>query len=75
MAGLVARLRSAGRARWQAIAVDAGVTPTMVRKIAYGERTNPGVLTVERLLAYFAAVDRGERRLPDPAVDRIAQEG
>jgi hypothetical protein len=35
----------------------------------YGERSNPRVQTIQPLLDYFAAIDRGERELPPPAID------
>lgn len=63
---LVARLRAAGHARWELIAAEAGVAKTLPRKLACGDRTNPTIGTVEPLIAYFDAVDRGERVLPEP---------
>jgi hypothetical protein len=61
------RLREAGSARWEAIAVEAGVGKTLPRKIVYdSRRDNPGVQTIQPLLDYFSAVDRGERDLPEP---------
>lgn len=61
------RLREAGAARFDAIAEEAGVTPSFIRKFVYGSRENPRVQTVQPLLDYFQAVDRGERVLPDLA--------
>lgn len=61
------RLREAGAARWERIAAEAGVSPRLPAKIAYGERLNPRLRTVQPLLDFFAAVDRGERALPPPA--------
>lgn len=58
------RLKEAGAARFDAIAEEAGVTPSFIRKFVYGSRENPRVLTVQPLVDYFAAVDRGERQLP-----------
>lgn len=60
------RLKEAGPARWEAIAEIAGVAKTLPRKIAYGDRENPGVQTVQPLLDFFQAVDRGEVELPEP---------
>lgn len=60
------RLRDAGAARWEAIASVSGVAKTLPRKIAYGDRDNPGVATVQPLLDFFGAVDRGELELPEP---------
>lgn len=59
-------LREAGPARWEAIAEAAGVAKTLPRKVAYSDRENPGVNTIQPLIDYFAAVARGERDLPDP---------
>lgn len=72
---LIRKLREAGQKRWPAIAAEItkGLPPgdtvgePLLRKIAYGDRDNPGVMTVQPLLDYFEAVDRGERELPDPA--------
>jgi hypothetical protein len=61
------RLREAGPSRWEAIATEAKVAKTLPRKIAYDDRDNPGVQTVQPLLDFFAEVDRGDRELPDPA--------
>jgi hypothetical protein len=60
------RLREAGPARWEAIASEAGVAKTLPRKIAYDDRENPGVGTIQPLLDYFSEVDRGSRDLPEP---------
>ena len=61
------RLREAGPGIWEAIARDAGVAKTLPRKIVYGDRENPGVATVQPLLDFCSAVDRGDRRLPEAA--------
>jgi hypothetical protein len=58
------KLREAGPARWEAIAAEAGVAKTLPRKIAYDDRDNPGVSTIQPLLDYFGQVERGERDLP-----------
>ena len=58
------RLREAGPGRWEAIAQEAGVAKTLPRKIAYDDRDNPGVATIQPLLDFFSAVDRGERDMP-----------
>jgi hypothetical protein len=62
-------LREAGPSRWEAIAKEAGVAKTLPRKIAYDDRDNPGVQTVQPLLDFFQAVDRGERELPPASND------
>ncbi|OUM00550.1 hypothetical protein [Variovorax sp. JS1663] len=59
------KLREAGAGRWEAIAVECGVAKTLPRKIAYDDRDNPGVQTIQPLLDYFGAVERGEKELPD----------
>ena len=60
-------LRVAGPGRWEAIADATGVARTLPRKIAYGDRDNPGVNTIQPLVTYFQAVDRGEIELPAAA--------
>jgi type II secretory pathway component PulJ len=71
------RLRDAGAARFEAIADEASVLAGIpldhedrvragfIRKFVYGSRENPRIGTIQPLLDYFAAVDRGERRLPE----------
>lgn len=61
------KLQEAGHARWELIAAECGVAKTLPRKLAYGDRDNPGVQTIQPLLDYFHAVERGEKRLPEPA--------
>jgi type II secretory pathway component PulJ len=68
------RLREAGAARFDGIAAAAtqlaglseeeGVKTSFIRKFVYGSRENPRVQTIQPLLDYFAAVDRGELQLP-----------
>jgi len=67
------RLRDAGAARWEAIAHVSGVAKTLPRKIAYGDRDNPGVATVQPLLDFFGAVDRGEVEMPEPLPEAEAK--
>lgn len=76
---LLRKLREAGTARFEAIAAEAtkyaGLAPdsedrvrlSFVRKFFYGDRPDPRVGTIEPLLNYFKAVDRGELQLPAPA--------
>lgn len=64
------RLKDAGPRRWDRIAAEAGVATSLPRKIASGERDNPTVATIQPLLDYFAAIDRGERDLPLPDIDQ-----
>lgn len=61
---LVTRLRAIPSARWEAIAEAAGVAKTLPRKIATGDRANPGVQTIQPLLDYFKRVDEGLAQLP-----------
>lgn len=62
---VIDRLRAAGPASWEHIAREAGIAKTLPRKLVYGDRGNPGVLTIQPLVDYFDAVDRGERKLPE----------
>ena len=61
------KLIEAGPTRWEPIAAQCGIAKTLPRKIAYGDRDNPGVQKIQPLLDFFGAVERGERGLPDPA--------
>lgn len=61
---LIDRLREAGPANWEAIAAQAGVAKTLPRKLVYGDRENPRVLTVQPLIDYFKAVDEGQVSMP-----------
>ncbi len=63
------RLKEAGPRRWNRIAAEAGVAVSLPRKLASGERANPTVQTVQPLIDYFHAIDRGERDLPQPDID------
>ena len=63
------KLREAGPGRWEAIAAATGCAKTLPRKIAYGDRDNPGVETIQPLLDLFHAIDRGERQLPEAVTD------
>lgn len=64
------KLREAGAARWEAIAAEAGVAKTLPRKIAYDDRENPGVATIQPLIDFFSAVERGEKKLPEAMTDK-----
>lgn len=64
------RLREVGSTRWEAVAEAAGIAKSLPRKLAYADRENPGVQTVQPLIDFFAAVDRGERRLPGDGNER-----
>ncbi|RQO83514.1 hypothetical protein [Acidovorax sp. FJL06] len=54
------RLREAGASRFESISAHTGVALSFIRKFVYGSRENPRVQTIQPLLDYFAAVDRGE---------------
>lgn len=60
------RLREAGAAKFDAIAEAAGVTVSFIRKFVYGSRENPRIQTIQPLLDYFAAIDRGEHDFRAP---------
>lgn len=51
------RLREIGPTRWGELARQCGVAESLPRKIAYGDRLNPRVRTVQPLVDYFRAVD------------------
>lgn len=60
------RLLEIGPQSFEAVADEAGVAKTLPRKIVYDpNRDNPKVGTVQPLLDYLQAVDRGERELPE----------
>ena len=61
------QLRAAGPRRFGGIAAATGVSESLLPKIAYGMRDNPRVQTIQPLLDFFAAVERGEAQLPDEA--------
>jgi len=60
------KLRDAGPKRWPAIAALTGSNFHAMRKIAYNDVKDPGVLTVQPLVDFFHAVDAGRRELPAP---------
>lgn len=60
------QLKDAGAARFDAIAEQAGVNASFIRKFFYGSRENPRVQTVQPLIDYFKSIERGERSLPEP---------
>lgn len=61
------KLREATPRRWGAISDATGVKPHALRKLAYGDKPNPGLAIVQPLLTYFHEVDAGKRDLPPPA--------
>ena len=66
------KLKDAGPGRWEAIAAECGVAKTLPRKIAYDDRDNPGVQTIQPLLDFFLSMDRGEVDWPDLATKEAA---
>lgn len=58
-------LREAGSQRWELIAAECGIAKSLPRKIAFNDRDNPGIQTVQPLIDYFQEVDRGIRKLPE----------
>ncbi|WP_052712014.1 hypothetical protein [Paracidovorax citrulli] len=54
------RLRAAGPSNFALISERSGVALSFIRKFVYGSRENPRVQTIQPLLDFFAAVDRGE---------------
>jgi hypothetical protein len=65
------KLMEAGSARWETIAKEANVAKTLPRKLVYdSSRDNPRIQTIQPLIDYFQAVDRGERQLPWDGIER-----
>lgn len=58
-------LRAAGCANLEAIAKAAGVAKSLPRKIAYNNRKNPGVQTVQPLLDYFHRLEAEQQKKPE----------
>lgn len=57
---IVDRLRSIPSKQWEDVALAAGCAKTLPRKLATGDRSNPGVQTIQPLVDLFARIDRGE---------------
>lgn len=51
------KLKEAGPERWPSIVEQTGVAKSLPRKLAYGDRPNPGIQTVQPLLDYFQRQD------------------
>ena len=74
----VRRIKEAGSKRWPAIAAEISETnkpigESLLRKLAYGDRDNPGGVTVQPPIDYSLAVDPGDRQLPDVTTSRAAE--
>lgn len=61
------KLREAGPRRWDAIAAITGASTHTMRKVAYNDIGNPGVVTIQPLVTFFEDVEAGRRELPPPA--------
>ena len=48
------KLKQVPPSEWERIANEAGVAKTLPRKIAYGDRLNPGVNTIQPLIDWFS---------------------
>lgn len=57
---LARRLKAAGPAKWPEIAAKSGAVKSLLRKIAYGDRKNPGVETIQQLLTYLRAQEEAD---------------
>ena len=51
---LLRDLRGVPPSEWERIAAEAGVAKTLPRKLAYGDRPNPGVQTIQPLVDWFS---------------------
>lgn len=60
------KLLEVGSSRWEAIATECGVAKTLPRKIAYGDRENPGVQTIQPLVSYFQAMEGRAKKAKAP---------
>ena len=65
---LVRKLKEVGPAGWPAIQEGSGVSVHLMRKIAYGDRKNPGIKTVEKLYAWLR-----ENEAQEAAASEIAE--
>ena len=64
------KLKEAGASSWPAIVEATGVSKWLPRKLAYGDRKNPGLAKVQPLVDYFKAQDalNPKRRAADKAI-------
>ena len=58
------KLREVGPAAWDEIHAETGVAVSLMRKIAYGDRNNPGVANIQPLVTFFDEVEIGARKAP-----------
>ena len=62
---VIRNIRSIPANQWEALALTVGVAKTLPRKLAYADRENPGVQTIQPLVTFFQQVERGEKSLAD----------
>ena len=55
-------LRAAGPRAWPAISAATGCSLHTMRKVAYNDIENPGVVTMQPLLDYFQQAERNEKQ-------------
>lgn len=58
------RLRKFGPSKWAEVAQATGCKESMLRKIAYGDRNNPGIATIQPLLTYLRECDDAPTTTP-----------
>lgn len=66
------RLKEAGPQRWPAISQATGCSVHTMRKVAYNDIENPGVVTMQPLVDFFHEVDAGTRPMPEPTAKAAA---
>jgi transcriptional regulator with XRE-family HTH domain len=69
---VVRNIRSIHHSRWDALADACGVSKSAVRKIAYHDRSNPTVQTIQPLVTFFQQVDAGTRSLDELTAEQKA---
>lgn len=67
VAFLKRNLLEVGAGKWEQIAAEAGVAKSLPRKIAYGDRSNPGVETIQPLVTYFQQRQAQAQTKPEKA--------
>ena len=68
---LLLRLRAIPLSKLEAVALAAGVSKSLPRKLIYGERENPGVNTIQPLLDYFERIDGPVLRKPARRTSKV----
>ena len=72
LAALRTRLAALDRRQWPLIAESVGITRNLPAKIVYEPKREFRPSSIAPLLAFFDAVDAGERQLPDVAGQAVA---